>query len=195
VPQKVWSYRFVETRQSPVSSKRSPDASTVGEAVIAMNVIAAVDPLDPSSVDAPIPDFTGQIGQKLKGLRIGYARGLFAGLQGVSNEVVATGRRSSANAAYAIHEDNLRSRPLDYGRYTYQRMIAGATLSAADITQAFRLRRELTRILNTEALAYHGALLTATALTPAPRLDEFPLDWPPPSIAALGDTDCRPGLR
>ncbi len=189
-----------------------PLAWTVGDAAIALNVIAGYDPLDPSSVDAPVPDFTAQIGRDLKGLKIGYARELFAGREGVSGEIVAAvdaaaqtlrqlgavveevllpdfdlfeacGRTIMIAEAYAIHEDNLKNRPLDYGRYTYQRMLAGATLSAADITQAFRLRRELTKAFHTEMLAIHDALLTATALVPAPRLDEFPRDWPPPSMA------------
>ena len=192
-------------------------AWTVAEAAIALNTIAGFDPLDPSSVDVPIPDFTEQIGQDIHGLRIGYARGLFAGMSGVSSEVVssvdhaaevltqlgaavdeielpdfdlfkACGRLIMIAEAYAIHEENLKTRPLDYGRYTYERMIPGASLSAADLTQAFRLRRELTRIVTKEALAHHDALLTATGLAPAARLDEFPPGWPPPARAVAVQT-------
>jgi len=55
----------------------------------------------------------------------------------------ACGRIILTAEAYAIHEKDLLSRPLDYARYTYQRMMLGATISAADLTQALRLRRAL----------------------------------------------------
>jgi aspartyl-tRNA(Asn)/glutamyl-tRNA(Gln) amidotransferase subunit A len=190
---------------------------SVEDAALAMSVIAGYDPLDPSSCDVQISDFTRDIGQGIEGLRIGYARQLFADVDGVSTEIVASldaaaevlaelgatineivlpdfdlfkacGRVIMTAEAYAIHENNLKTRPLDYGRYTYQRIVPGATLSAADITQAFRLRRELTVIMNTNVLTLNDALITTTGLAPAPRLDEFPLDWPPPAIAVAVQT-------
>jgi aspartyl-tRNA(Asn)/glutamyl-tRNA(Gln) amidotransferase subunit A len=189
----------------------------VEDAALTMNVIAGHDPLDPSSAEVSIPDFTSEIGRGVEGLRIGYARHFFDGVKGVSPEVLAAmdgaaerlaklgaiveevvlpdfevfkacGRLIMLAEAYAIHEETLRTRPLDYGRYTYQRIIPGATLSAADLTQAFRLRRELTVQLNTDALVRYDALITTTSLTPAARLDEFPLDWPPPSLAVAVQT-------
>lgn len=190
---------------------------SVEDAALAMNVIAGYDPLDPSSVDAPVPDFTSGIGRDIEGLRIGYARRLFTEVEGVSPEVVASmdasaqklselgaivnevvlpdfelfkacGRVIMTAEAYAIHEYNLKTRPLDFGRYTYQRIIPGAAISAADITQAFRLRRELTVMVNKGALTQHDALITTTGLAPAPRLEEFPFDWPPPSLAVAVQT-------
>jgi len=143
----------------------------------------------------------------LADLRVAYPRSFFATQEGVSPDVVASidaavqqiarlgaeveeialpdfelfnacGRVILTAEAYAIHEKDLLSRPLDYARYTYQRMVVGATLSAADLVQAFRLRRELSVTLNAGILNTFDALITATALTPAPRLDEFPLDVP-----------------
>jgi aspartyl-tRNA(Asn)/glutamyl-tRNA(Gln) amidotransferase subunit A len=143
----------------------------------------------------------------LADLRVAYPRSFFATQEGVSSEVVASidaavqqiarlgaeveeialpdfdlfnacGRVILTAEAYAIHEKDLLSRPLDYARYTYQRMVVGATLSAADLVQAFRLRRELSVTLNAGILNTFDALITATALTPAPRLDEFPVDAP-----------------
>src|SRR5262249_18043035 len=140
--------------------------------------------------------------------RVAYPRSFFATQEGVSPEVVASidaavqqiarlgaeveeialpdfelfnacGRVILTAEAYAIHEKDLLSRPLDYARYTYQRMVVGATLSAADLVQAFRLRRELSAALNAGILDTFDALITATALTPAPRFDEFPVDVPP----------------
>ena len=97
----------------------------------------------------------------------------------ISSIFNSCGRVIIAAEAYAIHEEELLTRPLDYGRYTYQRMMVGATLSAADLVQALRLRRELTTLLNGEVLGQHDALITANGLTAAPRFDEFDPDMPP----------------
>jgi aspartyl-tRNA(Asn)/glutamyl-tRNA(Gln) amidotransferase subunit A len=58
-------------------------------------------------------------------------------------------------------------------------MMLGATISAADLTQAFRLRRELATVINCKVLDTYDAIITANGLTPAPRIDSFPLDVPP----------------
>jgi aspartyl-tRNA(Asn)/glutamyl-tRNA(Gln) amidotransferase subunit A len=57
--------------------------------------------------------------------------------------------------------------------------MAGAALSAADLTQALRLRRELSNTVNAGILGTHDAIITANGLSPAPRFDEFPVDVPP----------------
>lgn len=180
---------------------------TVEDAALTMQIITGHDSLDPASAQAPIPDFAGGLGRDLADLKIAYPRSFFATQEGISPEVVASidaavqqiarlgaeveeitlpdfeffnacGRVILTAEAYAIHEKDLLSRPLDYARYTYQRMIVGATLSAADLVQALRLRRELSATLNAGILGTFDALITATALTPAPRLDEFPVDVP-----------------
>jgi aspartyl-tRNA(Asn)/glutamyl-tRNA(Gln) amidotransferase subunit A len=189
-----------------------PIAGNIRDTALAMNVVAGHDPRDPSSTDLPVPDYTADLGLGVDGLRIGYARELFTAVDGVSPEVVAAvdaaaerlaglgaivdevrvpdfelfkacGRLIMLAEGFAVHEETLRTRPLDYGRYTYQRIAAGGALTAADLVQAQRLRRELTVELNTGALATHEVLLTTTGFTPAARLDEFPRDWPPPSMA------------
>jgi aspartyl-tRNA(Asn)/glutamyl-tRNA(Gln) amidotransferase subunit A len=181
---------------------------TVEDAALSMQVIAGYDPLDPASADVPTPDFSGSLGQDLSGLKLAYPRSFFATQEGMSPEVLASvdaaaeqiarlgavveevslpdfklfnacGRVILIAEAYAIHEQDLLSRPLDYGRYTYQRMMAGATLSAADLVQALRLRRELSTAVNEGILGNYDAIITANGLTPAPRFDDFPVDVPP----------------
>jgi aspartyl-tRNA(Asn)/glutamyl-tRNA(Gln) amidotransferase subunit A len=181
---------------------------TVEDAALTMQVIAGYDPLDPASADIPTPDFTSGLNRDLAGLKLAYPRSFFVNAEGMSPEVVASldaaaqqvaklgakveevtlpdfelfnacGRVILTAEAYAIHEQDLLKRPLDYARYTYQRMMVGATLSAADLTQAFRLRRELASIINVQILGTYDAIMTANGLTPAPRLDEFPTDAPP----------------
>jgi aspartyl-tRNA(Asn)/glutamyl-tRNA(Gln) amidotransferase subunit A len=181
---------------------------TVEDAALTMQVIAGHDPQDPASADVPVADFAQGLGQDLAGLRIAYPRAFFAKSDDVTAEVIASldaaahevaklgatvaeialpdfeifnscGRVIIAAEAYAIHEEELLTRPLDYGRYTYQRMMLGATLSAADLVQALRLRRELTTLLNGEVLGQHDALITANGLTAAPRFDEFDPEMSP----------------
>jgi aspartyl-tRNA(Asn)/glutamyl-tRNA(Gln) amidotransferase subunit A len=181
---------------------------TVEDAALTMQVIAGHDPLDPASADVPVPDFTAGLGQGLAGLKLAYPRSFFATQEGILPEVIASldaavqqltrlgakveevtlpdfelfnacGRIILTAEAYAIHEKDLLSRPLDYARYTYQRMMLGATISAADLTQALRLRRELVAAVNGKMLAKYDAIVTANGLTPAPRFDEFPADVPP----------------
>jgi aspartyl-tRNA(Asn)/glutamyl-tRNA(Gln) amidotransferase subunit A len=190
---------------------------TVEDAALVMGVIAGHDPLDPGSADVPVPDVMADLGRDLGGLRIGYPRHFFAGAEDVSPEVVAAldgaaqematlgadveevtlpefalfnacGRVIMAAEAYAIHEEDLKTRGLEYGRYTYQRMVPGAGLSAADLVQAYRLRRELATEVNVRILARHDALLCATGLAPAPRFADFPVDWPPPGAATAMQT-------
>jgi aspartyl-tRNA(Asn)/glutamyl-tRNA(Gln) amidotransferase subunit A len=185
-----------------------PLSWTVEDAALTMQVIAGQDELDPASADIAIPDFTSDLGRDLAGLKLAYPRSFFATQEGISPEVVASldaaaqqvarlgakveeatlpdfelfnacGRVILVAEAYAIHEKDLLTRPLDYARYTYQRMMVGATLSAADLTQAFRLRRELATIVNANVLDTYDAIITANGLTPAPRFDEFPADVPP----------------
>ena len=185
-----------------------PLSWTVEDTALTMQVIAGYDAQDPASADLPVNDFTQGLGQDLAGLKIAYPRSFFAQSAGVSAEVIASldaaaqevaelgatvteitlpdfdifnscGRVIIAAESYAIHEENLLTRPLDYGRYTYQRMMVGATLSAADLVQALRLRRELTALLNGEVLKTYDAMITANGLSAAPRFDEFDPNVPP----------------
>ena len=181
---------------------------SVEDAALTMQVIAGYDPLDPASADLAVPDFMSGIGRDLAGLKLGYPRSFFATQEDIATEVLASldasaqqlaklgakveeielpdfelfnacGRVILIAEAYAIHEKNLLTRPLDYARYTYQRMMVGATISAADLTQAFRLRRELSSSINQRILGTFDAIITANGLTPAPRFDEIPADVPP----------------
>jgi aspartyl-tRNA(Asn)/glutamyl-tRNA(Gln) amidotransferase subunit A len=184
-----------------------PLSWTVEDAALTMQVISGHDPLDPASADVPVPDFVKDLGRDLAGLKVAYPRSFFVTQDGISSEVVASvdaavqqlarlgavveevslpdfqlfnacGRVILSAEAFAIHEQDLISRPLDYGRYTYQRMMAGATLTAADLTQALRLRRELATAVNAGILSTYDALVTANGFAPAPRIDSFPVDVP-----------------
>lgn len=178
-----------------------PLAWSVEDAALTMQVIAGHDPLDPASADVPVPDFSAGLGKGISGLKIGYARGFFIEHPAVNDEIVGLLDKTAATLAelgatveevtlpaydlyqacgqvimfaeaYAIHEQDLKTRPMAYGRYTYQRIVAGAVLSAADYIQALRLRRELTDALN-GVLQSYDVLLAPTSLTPAAAFTSF----------------------
>jgi len=86
----------------------------------------------------------------------------------------AVGRIIMMAEAFAIHEADMQTRLLDYGEITANRFVLGAAITAADFIHALRARRELTDAVN-EALSRCDALLTASALTTAPRFDA-PMD-------------------
>jgi aspartyl-tRNA(Asn)/glutamyl-tRNA(Gln) amidotransferase subunit A len=187
-----------------------PLSWTVEDSAIALQVIAGYDPLDPASVDLAVPNYLDGLGQGVEGLRVGLPRHFFAEAQDVSPEVVsaidraaetleklgavveeitlpdyelfnACGRVIMYAEAFAIHEQDYQTRPLDFGLLTYMRMTLGAFITAVDLHQAMRLRRELSQAVNLQLKKY-DALITASALVPAPAFADIvpniPPNWP-----------------
>jgi aspartyl-tRNA(Asn)/glutamyl-tRNA(Gln) amidotransferase subunit A len=187
-----------------------PLSWTVEDSAIALQIIAGYDPLDPASVDVGVPNYLDGLGQGVEGLRIGLPRHFFADAQDVSPEVVAAigraaetletlgadveeitlpdyelfdacGRIIMYTEAFAIHEQDYQTRPLDFGLLTYLRMTLGAFITGPDLHQAMRLRRELSQAVNLE-LQNVDALITASALLPAPAFADIvpnsPPNWP-----------------
>lgn len=183
-----------------------PLATTVHDAALVLQAVAGHDPLDPGSAEVPVGDYLTGLERGVAGLRIGMPRDWFAGLPGADGEALAAIERTAtvlreAGArvedvalpefalfaaagrvilhaeAFAVHATTLRSRPQEYGRDAFQLLVLGATLSAADLLQAQRKRRELTDAVDT-VLARYDALLTANVLIPAPRFDAQPAAKP-----------------
>ena len=64
-----------------------PIAASVEDAALATSVLAGRDPRDATSVEAPVPDFTGAVSEgSLNGLRVGVPRALMA--EGVEPDVL-----------------------------------------------------------------------------------------------------------
>jgi aspartyl-tRNA(Asn)/glutamyl-tRNA(Gln) amidotransferase subunit A len=57
----------------------------VRDSAILMNIISGNDPLDSTSAPLPVPDFTKNLGQEIKGLKIGIPREYF--IEGMDKEV------------------------------------------------------------------------------------------------------------
>ena len=178
-----------------------PLTQSVEDAALTLQVIAGHDPADPASANLPVPDYGVALGAGVDGLRIGYMRAFFIENPHLTKEALEALDRAAETLAtlgarveevsapaqelfdacaqvimfgeaYAIHEHDLKTRPHAYGRYAYQRIVAGAVLSAADLLQAQRLRRELTAEV-AKLLADRVALLAPTSLATAAAFSQF----------------------
>lgn len=170
----------------------------------AFGALAAHDPRDPSSVALPP---SSPVRTEIEGLRVGYAREFFATDPALDGEVLealddlaraladrgalveevrlpdfgslnAVGRLLMSAESYAIHEQDLRARGAEFGRFTYQRVLPGVAVSGAEQVRAGQLRGILARAVD-EVVRAHDVVLTANALTTAPSFDDFGPDWPP----------------
>jgi aspartyl-tRNA(Asn)/glutamyl-tRNA(Gln) amidotransferase subunit A len=172
---------------------------TVEDAALALQALAGHDPLDPGSADVPVPDYRAALRQEVKGLRIGYARefnrdgevgaeqvaALDAAAQVLAKlgaEVIevalppnaqfqAAARTISHSESFAIHAQDLRTRPELYARVTRERLTLGGLLTATQYVQAQRLRRILTRKVDA-LFETCDVLLTAIIPGSAPVLEE-----------------------
>ncbi len=189
-----------------------PLTFSVDDAAIILDALAGHDPHDPGSAHVAKPNFRGLMQAGVKGLRIGIPRHFFAKAPGVSPEVIAgidataqllaklgahveditlpeyddfatCGRVIMFCEAFAIHEKDFRERPLDFAKNTWMRMMLGAFVTAPDIIQAHRLRRELMHAVN-KALENCDVLMCASALSTAPAFNG-PGEWTAPTDSPI----------
>lgn len=173
-----------------------PLARSVEDAAIALQVLAGHDPRDPGSADEPVDDYCSTLEAGVRGLRIGVPRAHFQHLAQTSAEFihgferacqwlaqahadmvdvclpddeqcVAVGRVILAAESFALHAQDLRNRPLDYGQITLSRLVQGAAVSSEDYLNALRLRRELALRMDT-VFEHCDVVLTAVTLDTAP---------------------------
>jgi aspartyl-tRNA(Asn)/glutamyl-tRNA(Gln) amidotransferase subunit A len=201
-----------------------PMARTARDCALMLQVLAGFDPLDPCSVDAPVPNMTASLDGSFDGLRIGVPRGYFfdapeletdvrqtvlnaidamaaAGASVVDVEIphAAIARNAQRvimfGEAYAYHEPDLQQRPELYGRYTRYQLRQGVLYSAADYVQAQRVR-SLIKAETHLALSKVDVLVTPTALTVAPTFAGYDLDalLRMPSFMAIWNLTGLPAL-
>ena len=175
-----------------------PMTWTVEDCAIMLQALAGHDPRDPASADPPIPDYRAALTGDIRGLRIGVLRHLYEEDVTVAPEVhaaleeaYAVFRSLGATVAearirpaadyyavkitvaeseqYAIHEEELRHRPGDFGEDFLGRALPAVLYSGADYVQALRERRQM---LAEMAPIYEtcDVLVCPTAAGPAPRL-------------------------
>jgi aspartyl-tRNA(Asn)/glutamyl-tRNA(Gln) amidotransferase subunit A len=176
-----------------------PLSRSVEDSAITLGILAGHDPADAASADVPVADYLVNLNKGVSGLRIGIPRAFFQDAPALAQDVLtgidrtadqlraagaivedvtlpdyalfaAAGRVIMTAEAYAIHATDMRTRLMDYGEITANRFVLGATVIAADYINALRARRELTDAVNA-ALSHYDVLLTASALSTAPRFD------------------------
>ena len=188
-----------------------PLAWTTEDCALTMDAIAGPDGEDPACAAGPVPNFASALRRGVSGMRIGVIRHFYErDVEGDRDAVEAIEaalkvlKRLGArlvtiklppNAdwdaccrvllyaeANAIHEHALAERPEAYAEITRVRLMAGASISGADVIHALRWRRQLCHAYG-KALAEVDAVVTACALGAAPRIDAM---TEPPYLAPRG---------
>jgi aspartyl-tRNA(Asn)/glutamyl-tRNA(Gln) amidotransferase subunit A len=178
-----------------------PMTWTVEDCAIMLQAIAGHDPKDPASADRDIPDYRAALTGDIRGLRIGILRHLYEEDLTVAPEVHAALEEAYAvfrslgatleevrirpaadyyavkitiaeSEQYAIHEEELRTRPDEFGADFLGRALPAILYSSSDYVQAQRERRIMLSEM-APVYAKYDVLLTPTAAGPAPRLDAW----------------------
>ncbi len=177
-----------------------PIGRTVEDVALALDVVAGHDPAEPSSAAAPGSPYGRDLGSGVRGLRIGFVRHFHetdipadpevaAALEEVARVLIAhgaqlrdiklprlqdfftTNRVILQSEAFAVHAQNLRSRPGDYGKLARRRLLTGAFLSAEDYVQAQRIRTRLIAAVQS-ALREVDVMLSASSMSVTCRMDD-----------------------
>ena len=151
-----------------------PMTRSAGDAGIMLQVLAGHDPNDPTSLTAPVPNMLENLGQGIRGVRIGLderyisdgvdaavTEGVLAGirvLEGLGAQVVpvqmpetpaflaAWGVLCQAEAA-AAHRDTYPSRADEYGPWFRGWLERGAAVTGADYAKANQQRLACNRLV------------------------------------------------
>jgi aspartyl-tRNA(Asn)/glutamyl-tRNA(Gln) amidotransferase subunit A len=174
-----------------------PLAWTCRDAALIMAVIAGHDPHDPGSVACGVPDYSAALTGSIAGQVIGVpwrwledelplsrapraafeaALGVFTGLGATIRDVSlppvrdyhATMKVIAVSELFAIHGEDLRTRPEMFGESLRYRVIAGGLVRAEEYLQALRARTKLAR-LTQHVLAEVDVIMLPTGV-PAGRL-------------------------
>jgi aspartyl-tRNA(Asn)/glutamyl-tRNA(Gln) amidotransferase subunit A len=195
-----------------------PMARTVEDCAYLLQAMAGHDPADPASSRAPVDDYLAPLARDIRGVRIGVPRAYF--FEGIDPEVerafeeaLATLRRLGAEVrdvhipslhathsfllilmaeAFAYHERDIRRHPELYGDVLRERILTGALVSAAEYTQAQRIRAQICRetagvLREVDVLATPTTLKPATPFTLAqdPELGFPKSNMPPFNLTGL----------
>ncbi|MGE0228179.1 MAG: amidase [Dehalococcoidia bacterium] len=179
----------------------NPMARSAYDCALMLKVMAGYDPLDPTTVDVPVPDYTAELTGRMDGLRVGVPMAYFFDAPDLEPEVRAAvlaairtledagaavtevalphaGEAKDANMiimyseAFAYHREDLAARYDVYGRYTSEVLTRGALLGSSDYVQAQRFRSYWKQAV-TEAMVDVDVLITPTSISPAPKRSEM----------------------
>jgi aspartyl-tRNA(Asn)/glutamyl-tRNA(Gln) amidotransferase subunit A len=144
-----------------------PLTRSVRDSALMLQAIAGYDPLDPSTLPVPVPDFSALLGRELKGLTMGIPTNYYFDI--IDAEVEATVRKAIAalealgveakevtlpSMQYAgalriagmvdslvVHEPYLETHRQDYGSTVLYRTLAGQFVLARDYSKALKVQR------------------------------------------------------
>ena len=144
-----------------------PLTRSVSDTALMLQTIAGYDPLDPSTVPVPVPDYSASLGRDLKGLKVGVPTNYYFDM--VDPEIEAAVRRGIAalgelgvevidvtlpSMKYAgalripgmadsvvTHEPYIENQREDYGPKVLYRSLAGQFVLARDYSKALKLQR------------------------------------------------------
>ena len=168
-----------------------PMARTVEDCAYLLQAMAGHDAADPASSRVPVDDYLAPLGWDIRGVKIGVPRAYF--FDGIDPEVaqafegaLTTLRGLGAEVrdvtipslhttpafllilmaeAFAYHARDICEHPELYGDVLRERILTGALVTAAEYTQAQRLRAQLGREM---AEVLQDVDVLATPTTPAP---------------------------
>jgi len=144
-----------------------PLTRSVRDSALMLQAIAGYDPLDPSTVPVPVPDFSSRIGQELRGLNMGIptnyyfdimdpevettVRQAISALEGLGVEArevalpsmkYAGALRIAAMADSVVtHEPYLAAHRQDYGPTVLYRTLAGQFVLGRDYSKSLKVQR------------------------------------------------------
>jgi aspartyl-tRNA(Asn)/glutamyl-tRNA(Gln) amidotransferase subunit A len=193
------TYGRVSTRGviplSPSLDHVGPITRSVSDAAVMLQAIAGYDPLDPASVDLPVPDYVASLREKLQPFTIGIPRAYFYSdldpevaaaveqallvlqlLGGRLQDVepaVPTDRTLQSAESYAYHAEFVASSPELYQPETLRRIRSGEKVTAAEITEKRRELAETRRDVASSIFRDVDVLVTPTMSVPAPNLNEL----------------------
>ncbi|HZA24634.1 MAG TPA: amidase, partial [Dehalococcoidia bacterium] len=144
-----------------------PLTRSVADSALMLQAIAGYDPLDPSTVPVPVPDYSARLGHGLQGLKMGVPTNYYFDL--VDPEVLASVQRAIASLeqlgvetrevalpsmqyagalriaamadAVVTHEPYLARGREDYGPTVLYRTLAGQFVLGRDYSKALKVQR------------------------------------------------------
>jgi aspartyl-tRNA(Asn)/glutamyl-tRNA(Gln) amidotransferase subunit A len=184
-----------------------PMTRTVADAAILLQAIAGYDVEEITSQRINVADYSSALRVNTSSLRLGRPRefffdGLHPDITAAMNEALSVLGKLTAGVrdisvplsggavvgaeAYAYHAERLTKTPELYHPYTREKLLAGATLTAADYIQGRRDLAQL-RLDSRKIFASVDALITPTSPIPSRTIAEASADDP--------KTAGFPGLR
>ncbi len=200
-----------------------PMTWTVEDCAIMLQALAGFDPKDPASAGRAVPDYRSGLAQGVRGLRIGVLRHLYEedvpiapAAQAALEEAYGVLRRLGAtleevrirpaqdyydvkivgaeSELFAVHAEDLRTRPGDFGEDFLGRVLAAVLFDGVDYVQAQRERRAM--IAEMAPLHERFDALVTAAPGPAPRLEAWRtvMFWQKPSLVTPFNVTGGPAL-